>query len=404
MAPVTPKNRATRSRRKRQDTNRRWCIPPAILRDPDETLEGIHVLEELPGDLGLLLWRALRDVTLWAAVQPERRAALFRPGAAERRLLLLAEVEAPGTLELSLATLAAVSGDAAGARPEAVSLACTRVARWAEESRLRGTAVAFAQAAALAVAHRASPAFDVGRLALAWGRTARAETWFRRAVGLARRSDEWDAYARAYVGMGTLMAGRGAHEAARRYYVKGMRAARRHGLLDIRALALHGILRLALRTGALDEAERLARAAARAYGRDHPQRGELLQDLAALWIERGRHARAASVLQKLLAGRRAAEDRVAGLALLARAAAGAGNLRLYEDAWGAAWALATAVPPSEHPGALLDLAQAAAERGDWLRVDQATRLVCAVVRHPVEKELVERLAAAAAAARVSRGG
>jgi tetratricopeptide (TPR) repeat protein len=404
MAPATPKKRTAGPHRKRHNANRRWCIPPAILREPDETLEASHILEEVPGDLGLLLWRALRDVTLWASVEPERRGALFRVGAAERRLVLLSEVEIPGTLELSLATLAAVPGNAAGVRPEAVSLACTRVAGWAEEARVRGTAVAFAQAAALAVPHRAGPAYHVGRMALAWGRTARAETWFRRAVGLARRSGEWDAYARSYVGMGTLLAGRGAHDAARRHYVKGMRAARRHGLLDIRALALHGILRLALCTGALDDAERLARLAARAYGRDHPQRGELLQDLAALWIARGRHGRAVTVLRKLLAGRSAAEDRVAGLALLARAAAGSGDLRLYEDAWGAAWALATAVPPAENPGALLDLARAAEERSDWLRVDQATRLVSAVVRHPVEKQLVEALAAAAAAARVTRGG
>jgi hypothetical protein len=57
---------------------RRWCIPPAILREPDETLEGTGILEEMRGEAGLLLWHSLRDVTLWSEVAPEDRSALLR--------------------------------------------------------------------------------------------------------------------------------------------------------------------------------------------------------------------------------------------------------------------------------------------------------------------------------------
>ncbi|HET6765498.1 MAG TPA: hypothetical protein VFH27_17550, partial [Longimicrobiaceae bacterium] len=56
---------------------RRWCIPPAILREPSETLEGAQVLDEVGGRLGVLLWQCLRDVTLWAATDPEDRDGLF---------------------------------------------------------------------------------------------------------------------------------------------------------------------------------------------------------------------------------------------------------------------------------------------------------------------------------------
>jgi hypothetical protein len=87
-APKT-KTSTPRARGRRRDASRRWCIPPAILREPEETLEGSLILVEFEGDLGLLLWNSLRDVTLWAAVPPERREGLFKPEAAQKRLELL---------------------------------------------------------------------------------------------------------------------------------------------------------------------------------------------------------------------------------------------------------------------------------------------------------------------------
>src|SRR5687767_11874100 len=73
----------TRPRGRRRNISRRWCIPPAILREPDETLEASQILEEFKGDLGLLLWNSLRDVTLWSSIDPERRDGLFTTEAAQ---------------------------------------------------------------------------------------------------------------------------------------------------------------------------------------------------------------------------------------------------------------------------------------------------------------------------------
>jgi hypothetical protein len=382
--------------------NRLWLVPPAIQREADETIEGSHVLHELPDEPALQLWTALRDVTLWAAVDPARRAGLFAAAAPERRLRRLAEGELDPELEVPLAALAAVAREPAGADAGLVTLACMRVSAWGEARGAYGTAVAFAQAAALASPERAWPAYTVGRVALAWDRLPRAESWLRRAVGLARRGEEWEAYTRAYVELGVLHARRGAHRLARRHLAKGLRAARRHGLLEVRAAALHGLFRLALETGDLERADRLSRAAAGAYGREHPRIADLLYDLAAYSLARGRAGRAVLMLERVLAVRTEAAERVPVLALLARAAALTGDARLYEEAWSSGWALATADPPAEHAAALLDLARAAEAREDWLRVEQAARALRERSDAGDAEEIAGELERTAAAARQRR--
>jgi tetratricopeptide (TPR) repeat protein len=390
----------SRPRGRRRNATRRWCIPPAILREPDETLEASQILEELKGDLGLLLWNSLRDVTLWASVEPERREGLFTSEAAEKRLRDLRSCAVDPTLEVSLTTLAAVVGSPGTASPELVSLVCVEISRWAQERGAFGTALAMAQAAALASPEEAGPAYTVGNLALRWGRNARAETWLRRCIGLARRRKDWQSYAQAYVDMGLLYARREMRGAARRYYTMAMRAGRRHGLLAVRGSALHGLFLLAMEAGELDDAERYARAAMRAYGRGHPRQPELQHDFAYLWVTRGSYGRAIPILQKLLVSRTEPSDRALTLAILARAAAGTGERRLYEEAWSNAWSIIN------RPGArednvrtLLELARAAVHLKDRIRMEQAIRLHTAQPPRPADRRVTEHLAELAAAAR-----
>lgn len=363
-----------RPRARRRNVSRRWCIPPAILREPDETLEASQILEEFKGDLGLLLWNSLRDVTLWAAIDPERREGLFTPQAAQKRLGLLQSSAVEPPLEVSLTTLAAVVGDPGGTSGEIVSLVCLEVSRWALERGAFGTALAYAQAAALASPEEAAPAHTVGSLALRWGRGARAETWLRRSIGLARRAKDWASYAQAYVEMGTLYARREMPSMARRYFIQAMRAGRRHGLLATRGAALHGLFLVAMDAGDLDDAERYAKGAMRAYGRGHARLPVLVHDIAYLWVTRESFGRAIPMLQKLLVARTAPAERALTLAILARAAAGTGERRLYEDAWSNAWSLVNRPGAHEdHARTLLELARAAARLRDWVRLEQATR-------------------------------
>src|SRR3954447_16111145 len=89
MEPTKRRKAPSRARVSRRNASRRWCVPPALLHEPEELLEGVGVLDELPTQVGLVLWQSLRDVTLWAQVEPEERADLFEPDAARARLSAL---------------------------------------------------------------------------------------------------------------------------------------------------------------------------------------------------------------------------------------------------------------------------------------------------------------------------
>jgi tetratricopeptide (TPR) repeat protein len=400
MEPTATRRARFRARTPRRNATRRWCIPPAILREPDETLEGTGVLDEVAGEAGLLLWHSLRDVTLWAEVAPGERPALFAPPAAAERLRLLHAAGVEPALEVSLATLAALVANPEGANAEIVTLVCLQISRWAQARGLASTTLAFAQAGALASPDDPGAALSVGVLALHFRRLPRAETWLRRTIGLARRRRDWAPYAQAWVELGRLQTRRGDAEAARRALVKGIRASRRHGLLAIRAAALHGLFLLAMEGREWDEAERFARLATRAYGRGSPRQPELQHDVARLWVHRAAFDRALPALQKLLPTRVQPGERVETLALLARAAAGAGNRMLYQDAWWEAWTLVERGGDDETLArALLEMAEASLLLRDLPRLEQACRQVLRGPLRRVDRAVLARVEVMAAAAR-----
>ncbi|HEX2207911.1 MAG TPA: hypothetical protein VHG93_09550 [Longimicrobium sp.] len=391
-----------RARRSQPRLGRRWCLPPAILRETDETLEGSHILNEHREDLAGALWTAFRDVTLWTSVPPEKREGLFSENAFDKRMDLLRACRAESELEVHLIVLACVVDRPASMDPASVSAVCMSVSRWAEKRHAMGTAISFAQAAALAVPEDAGTAREVGRLALRWGRLPRSETWLRRAIGLARRAKDWGAYSESYVDLGALYRQRQQPERSHAYFVAAARAARRHGQLPVRGAALHGLFLLSMDSGDYEEAARYSRAALRAYGRGHSRLPGLLHDIAQLWIATGSYARAIPMLQRLLPERRAPADRALTLALLAHAAAATGERRLYEEGWSKAWALLDHAGTDERiVRTLLELARAAAALKDWLRVSLAsTRQAeqAASARDGRLADEVARLAAVAAGA------
>ncbi|MBV9110833.1 MAG: hypothetical protein JO306_15590, partial [Gemmatimonadetes bacterium] len=83
------------------------------------------------------------------------------------------------------------------------------------------------------------------------------------------------------------------------------------------------------------------------------------------------------------------------LAILARAAAGDGNMRLYQEAWMDAWAIINRVPgeAERHGRALLELARASTLCRDWTHVEQAVR-AASLQRDPKLAAQVRELAQA----------
>jgi tetratricopeptide (TPR) repeat protein len=352
-------------------TTRRWRTPPAITHG-NEAFEGLAVLDEVRGPLGFLLWQASRDVNLWAAVAPEEREGLFVAGADQSLQSLIRTAGVEVQLESPLMTIVRMAGSPEVARPEAVELACQHIALWADHHGYLATAICFGQAAALAVPMDAGAAYAVGRMARRRAEYSRAETWFRRAVALARQTGDWQSYALAFSGLGNLYMLRGNFPAARRFHVRALRAARRHSLRSIQGSALHDLFVLAAGSNHRDEAERYARGAFESYGPEHQRLPALANDIAYFWMERGHFAPALTVFEALLPHMARQEDRLVSLANIVRAAAGAGERRLFEQTWDEVWDGLSRDGGTENAAqVLLELAHGAAQLGEVERAERA---------------------------------
>lgn len=348
--------------------------PPALLHAPGETLPGAELLDDFRGPAGAALWLALHDVHLWAATPPRDRARVFAAGALPRRLAALGRAGVdPGPAVALLSLAALLLRDPAAADPAAVAAACLGISAWATERRAPATGLAFAQAAALATPDDPAAALEVGTLALRRGDDARAESWLRRALVLARRAEANPAATGACLGLGRIYAARRQAVQARRFYLSAVGRARRSGLVREMAAAMHGLFDLA-RTGATtDDADALARGALLRYGSAHPRAPKLLRD----WI-RFRRARdpGASVLGgpgEPLPFRGPGPERARLLAVVAQEAAEAGAAEEFDRAWTRAWELLGRHAPRTggRAAVLLALGRAAAAAERWALAEYA---------------------------------
>lgn len=362
---ASPPNRPRKPRRRW-----RWHVPPALTHG-EESLEGAPVLDEVQGPLGLLLWETYRDVVLWAGTQPEEREGLFAAGAHAARIREMDAAGADPALERGMRGAAAVVADPMGAQEADVMGACRAVADWAEQRGLMGTAVTLATAAALASPTHAGAAFRVGQIARHKGENARAETWFRRAIGLGRQAKDWASYSEAFLGLGNLYKLRGNYPAARRFHIRALRAARRHALRDIQARALHDLFTIAVETGPPAEAQDLARLAFRAYGPRHAKLPALAHDVAYFWMGQGRFAPALDVFRAVLPHLADPSERLLCAGNMGRAAGAVGDRPSFEEAWEQVW---TSDEWDRLPSAgqgLLELAHGASSLRDWTRAEKA---------------------------------
>lgn len=267
-------------------------VPPVMLRDRGARLDGQRILEESPGDLGLLLWRTARDVALWAMTPEDGRAGLFADGTAGARLALVTATELPAMLSAPVDTLHAMLSEPDRADADIVMICCLEVAAWARSAGRPHTAAAFAQAGAMAAPASGDAALFAGVCARGAGQPGRAWGWLRQAVTVAREEQNWPACASALVELGALKESRGKLLRAERFYRRAMRAAGRHGERGERMRAAHGLFRLARQQGDQASAAQFALSAQRAFEPDAPGAADLLLDLARFWTDVGEVARA----------------------------------------------------------------------------------------------------------------
>lgn len=345
-------------------TARQWIIPPGLTAT-GEPFEGFRVLEEVPGQLGVTLWQYARDVELWSTTPPETRHRLFVAGQSQRRRDRTAALRSMGELRLPLLSLSRAIERRTHNAGAQVTRACDAVSRWAQDQGLPRTALAFAQSAALATPDQPAPALAVGVLARRAGEPRRAETWFRRALGLARRRHDWRYYGLASLGLGTVALQRGDPGGARNWFVRALRISRRYALWDVRPLALHELFSTAVRAGDAEGAEVFAQRALKAYGAGHPRLVALAQEVAAFWLAAGRFDEALRLYRAVVPRVSEIVERRRVASSMARAAAGVGDRLTFATMWSETWRLVDEFGEGDGvAAALLALAEGAALLGD----------------------------------------
>lgn len=340
---------------------------------PGGEVAGAEIVRELGAEVSLAVWQTLRGVLMWAAETPDARPALFDTEAmrAWECELLVASWEPE--LRYPLAVLV---GELAGdPTPEPIARACLCVTDWALTREAWSTALAFAEAAALAWPEHPRYAWMVGRLLRTRGRLREAEQWARRCVRVAAATGDWEAQGAGLTALGNVRFQMGKYREASQAHTDALRCARRHKLRDREGEALHDLVGLSTAMGDFSAAEKYARAAFEIYQEGHPRLPALAHDVTQLWMMRGQFARALPVLRQLLACFTESSERLMLLASGARAASGCGEYDLYSRFFAEAQSLVQTTTIS-NAAALIDLAVAASNAREWRDAEEMLLNAC----------------------------
>lgn len=354
-----------RPRMTRPPASRRTRTPPAITRGA-ETLAGAPILDEVSGDLGVVLWRSLRNVMLWAATPAASRGGLFAGPAAGIREADLARLEVDAELAAPLSVMVRLLESPGAMELVRLVNACRRVSLWAEQRGYLATALEWAQAAAAAAPQSAALAYAVGRVARRRAEYDRAESWYARAIVQARRVQDWRTYATAYSGLGNMAVQKGNFPWAKRAYVRCLKAAERHGLEDLIGATYHSLFVTEIETGAGAAADVLAEKAFRALGPTHPILPRLAYDVAYHWMLKGLCEEALQVAKQLERHFDTPAERAVALGLIARSGGGSGDQAAFDGARERLDALLRTDTAAETAArSILGVAYGAASLNDW---------------------------------------
>lgn len=321
-----------------------FAYPLAV---PDATVLGAVILHEVPDIFALHVFQALRLVFAWAA-GPQVSGPEFDPTELEG---WEADVlVATGVDEALWAPVAVIAGELsrpAEVDPEVLSRACLAVTDWALGSDAHGTAVLFAEAAAVVWPNNARLAWICGKIYREQQQFGRAEMWIRRARRVAVWTGDWELQAQAINSLGNIKIHRGDLTAARELLLSAARLAKRKRLRERHAMVLHDLFVVSTYAGRFAEADAYAQQAFSAYGPDHPNLISLCFDIANLCTRQGQFARALQMLGALRARFADRDNQLRVIASIARAAGAAGDAESFQRAWRDSWTLMDAGLPAD---------------------------------------------------------
>lgn len=278
-----------------------------------------RLLDEVAGDTGYALWRALMDAMLW--VECPGVENLF--SASE-----LAYITDNPDLVPALTVLGKVCEQVPQVTREAAAQAAAQVWEWAERRELRHTALLFAELAARCEPDNPERASTAGRLCRPLRDPARGTRWYLRAARLARIAARDADFAIAHLGWGNMEAEMGRLEKAEFHATKAFRAALRVGRHGLAASAYHDLMTIKIHTDDLSVAWQYAREAVALYKVDHPRFPALAHDIAFLLGKLGMFSSALPIYIAVLPTMTRRKERLVVLANVARAAA-ASHERLF---------------------------------------------------------------------------
>ena len=363
--------------------------PPLVQRIDAAGFTGSDLLDDENGPSALVFWQCYRDVELWARAGV--REGLFRPGRAKARA---GEIEALDQAALAeakphLAALLEVVRCPEAAEASRIADACSALAGWFEgRGRLR-CAVDFAVCAYLASPRQAGLAVRVARLTRVLAEYPRSTSWFDYSIYLARKAHDWQAYAEALAGLGNLYFQLGNFPRARHYHRRCLRAATRNHLREMAGAAYHNLFVLEMDAGNVELAESLAARAFASYGPTSPSVARLARDLSRRWTVLGHFERSLPLALETLNHFSTPADRALVWADVARAAGGAGQIAIFEDAWAESWTLVRrGVTDPVTADVLIDLARGAASLAQVRRAAHAAGKALEVARQRKEGRTV----------------
>jgi tetratricopeptide (TPR) repeat protein len=328
--------------------------------------EGAAILEEVAPAVALVLLKALRLVNAWSR-GPDAVGDLVRckQMSSWEEDVLLAGIDEQ--LRAPVAMIASALKKPGRADANAVARCCFAITEWALGQGAEGTALHFAEAAALAWPENARYAWVTGRMLRNASRFSEAESWLKRAARVAVWRDDWEAQDLALNSLGNLYVQTGRFADAQRCLDHAFNAALRNKLRDRESAVTHDLLMLHAFTGQWQRAEEMALRSFDLHPPDHPNILKLAHDTAQLWIETGRADLSLTILYTLLPRFQAPEERLRVLASTIYAAGFADDRSVYDAAQPEARRIIGEMGDSAGTlsWALLDIGIGAACMGDW---------------------------------------